>query len=217
MAWPFFLFGLAAIGLQVAIYLYGYLHGSYPAAFALGLVSWLVAGTFGHEGLHYGISRRYPWLNHVLGFYSISTIANPIIWKHQVIAVINTAMHAWVALPPKTKASKQATAPSSHAPHASRRIQKHHKQHTYSHHSFTNDHEQDPDCHHFERMLRIHAANPHNTFHRLLVHPYVKKRQSWVGAPPLLAASTNKMLNHTAFGCCCGGRRPCLAPSCSFP
>lgn len=126
MAWPFFLFGLVAIVVQVVIYMYGYLRGSYAAAFALGVVSWLVAGTFGHEGLHYGISRRHPWLNHVLGFYSIGTIANPIIWKHQ---------------------------------------------HTYSHHSFTNDHEQDPDCHHFERMLRIHVANPHNPFHRLLIYP----------------------------------------------
>lgn len=44
-------------------------------------------------------------------------------------------------------------------------------QHTYSHHSFTNDHERDPDCHHFETMLRIHFANPHNPLHRFLVHP----------------------------------------------
>lgn len=84
MAWSFFLWGLAMIALQVGLFVYGYLRGSFLSAVALGLVSWLVAGTFGHEGLHYGISRRFPWLNHVLGFYSISTIANPIIWKHQV-------------------------------------------------------------------------------------------------------------------------------------
>jgi hypothetical protein len=143
MAWPFFLFGLAVMALQLTIYATAYRHGSFPAAFALGLVSWLLAGVFGHEGLHWGISRRHPWLNHILGFYATAAMANPIIWKHQ---------------------------------------------HTYSHHSFTNEHERDPDCHHFERMLRMHFANPHNAAHRLLVHRYVrfgatrnetkKKRQS---------------------------------------
>lgn len=84
MTWPFFLFGLATIAVQIAIWWHGFRHGSFPAAFALGLVSWLVAGTFGHEGLHWGISRRFPWLNHVLGFYATAAMANPIIWKHQV-------------------------------------------------------------------------------------------------------------------------------------
>lgn len=126
MSWPFFLFGLAMIVVQITIYYYGFLRGSYPAALALGLVSWLLAGVFGHEGLHYGISRRHRWLNHVLGYFSISTVANPFIWKHQ---------------------------------------------HTYSHHSFTNEHERDPDCHHFEMMLRMHFANTHNRLHRFLVHP----------------------------------------------
>jgi hypothetical protein len=50
MAWPNFLFGLALVGLQLYIYFYGYLRGSVPAPLALGAVSWLVAGTFGHDG-----------------------------------------------------------------------------------------------------------------------------------------------------------------------
>lgn len=131
MGWPFFLLGLAMMGVQAAIYWYGFRHGSYPAAFALGLASWLVAGTFGHEGLHYGISRRFPWLNHALGYVSMFAMCNPTIWTHQ---------------------------------------------HTYSHHSFTNDHRRDPDTHHFERMLRMHFAYPHSGLHRMLVHRYVRGR-----------------------------------------
>ena len=84
MSWPFFFFGLAMIALQLGVYWYGFRHGSYPAAFALGFASWLVAGTFGHEGLHYGISRRFPWLNHALGYSSMFAMCNPIVWKHQV-------------------------------------------------------------------------------------------------------------------------------------
>jgi hypothetical protein len=38
-------------GLQVWLYVRHYLRGSYSSAVALGAVSWLIAGTLGHEGL----------------------------------------------------------------------------------------------------------------------------------------------------------------------
>lgn len=46
-------------------------------------------------------------------------------------------------------------------------------QHTYGHHSFTNDFDLDPDVHHFEAILRMHLRNPHSALHRLLSYRFV--------------------------------------------
>jgi linoleoyl-CoA desaturase len=39
-------------------------------------------------------------------------------------------------------------------------------QHTYGHHSFTNDFDHDPDLHHFEVLLRVHKKFPHENFYQ---------------------------------------------------
>lgn len=41
-------------------------------------------------------------------------------------------------------------------------------QHTYGHHSYTNDFALDPDVHHFEGILRMHMDNPFSPLHHLL-------------------------------------------------
>ena len=36
------------------------------------------------------------------------------------------------------------------------------QQHTYGHHSFTNEVSHDPDIHHFDRLLRVHKSVPYD-------------------------------------------------------
>ncbi|GAB5037892.1 delta 5 fatty acid desaturase [Nannochloropsis oceanica] len=128
MPWPYFTFGICLILLQWYLYFNVFLHnGSALGGVALGAVSWMVVGMYGHEGLHYGISRKFPAINLWLGGYAMGWMSNPFIWTLQ---------------------------------------------HTYAHHSFTNNHELDPDTQHFAVMLRMHKANSYR--HRL--HPYLIHR-----------------------------------------
>jgi fatty acid desaturase len=39
-------------------------------------------------------------------------------------------------------------------------------QHTYGHHSFTNDFDHDPDLHHFAALLRVHKKCPHESIYQ---------------------------------------------------
>jgi fatty acid desaturase len=44
-------------------------------------------------------------------------------------------------------------------------------QHTYAHHSYTNEYDHDPDLHHFDLLLRVHR--------RVQQHSYYKNQRSW--------------------------------------
>mmetsp|Transcript_25649 Transcript_25649/g.36177 ORF Transcript_25649/g.36177 Transcript_25649/m.36177 type:complete len:553 (-) Transcript_25649:87-1745(-) len=54
-------------------------------------------------------------------------------------------------------------------------------QHTYAHHSHTNDFENDPDIHHFDRLIRVHRSFKKNDIYKLQRHrPYVIFAYSFV-------------------------------------